>query len=223
VHAERGHRAPTLDQEVLARGGAVAEPERLDVVGARLEHAGRWTAALAVARRHLDHVPEIVAEDATQPWPLYDFRGGTSAHWGLEAGLLSPAAPLWKLRVGIHGNLLVVDGARQAAPAFVPRSEARGFLIAEAALLEGDLVLRPRVDAVAIGERFDFADRRLAGFLRVDATLVATVVGPVDLELAMRNLTDRRAPLPVVEPASGALYLDSGRMTLVGIRWNLLD
>jgi hypothetical protein len=83
--------------------------------------------------------------------------------------------------------------------------------------------LRPRVDALFVGEYHDFAGRHLDGHARVDGVLIAVMGGDMDLELRIRNLTDRRFPLAVIDPESGDLYVDSGRMSLFVIRWRFSD
>jgi hypothetical protein len=74
-----------------------------------------------------------------------------------------------------------------------------------------------------VGEHDDFAGRRLAGHARLDATVTSIMGKDADLELRFRNLLDRRYPLAVLDPATGELYVDSGRMTTVGIRWRLAN
>lgn len=218
IGASRAHRAPTLDQEVLAPGNPVAEPERHDAFTARIQREGRFSFAVIGARRHLDHQPMVSAEVRERPWPEFRFAELGSRHWEVRGALSIEGGPLG-LSTGIWGSrLFSIDDSVRQVP-FVPDGVARAFAALRLSFFDGDFVLRPRLDALLVGEQRDFGGQRLGGHTRLDGVLIAVMAGDMDLEFRLRNLTDRRYPLAVEDPVSGGLYLDSGRMGLFVLRW----
>jgi hypothetical protein len=161
----------------------------------------------------------VSAEVRQRPWPEFQFTGLRSRHWEVRGALSVEGGPAG-LAAGVSGSrLFAIDDPSGRAP-FVPEGIARAFATFRLSLFGGDFVLRPRLDALLVGELEDFAGRRLGGHTRVDGVLVAVVATDMDLEFRIRNLTDRRYPLAVVDPESGGgHYLDSGRMSLFVLRW----
>jgi hypothetical protein len=221
--ASRHHHAPTLDQEVQALGQPVAEPERRDELGLCFEHAGRWVLSAGAWRRHLGYVPTITDLTYEGPWPRFTFDTLETAHWEVAGGLLTPPVTRIRLRLGAWGSLLEIADDPRLSPAWVPRYTALAYAVAALDFFGGNLKLRPRLDVQLVGPHNDFAGFELDAYARLDGTLVAVMSQALDLELALRNMTGNRYPLPVVEPTTGGLYLDSGQNLILGLRWKLLD
>ena len=221
--AERRYGRPTLDQEVLAIGNTPADPERHDVFEVGVQASAPATLTVSLARRHLADVPFIDVTSDADPWPTFRFRGRQAAHWHSHAAVLSPPLGRFAVRLGGSIDHYALDDDPRWAPAFVPELNARGTASAELVFFGGDLVLRPRVDAVVVGERYDFAGGRLGEYLRLDMNLVAIMLGGADLELGARNLTSEFYPLAVIDPQTGLPYTDTGRNLTAGIRWRFLD
>jgi hypothetical protein len=217
----RAHRLPTLDQDVLAWGQPVAEPERHDAFSVRLNREGRLSFDVLGSRRHLDHQPLVTAVHEERPWPQFEFAEAESRHWEVRAAASIVGGPLG-FEFGVSGSrLFAIDDESDFVP-FVPEAVGRAFAALRLPVFGDDMILRPRIDLLAVGDRNDLDRRRIGGHARLDGTLVAVMGRDLDLELGIRNLTDRRYPLAVLDP-DGELYVDSGRMSFFFLRWRFLN
>lgn len=217
----RVYRPPTLDQEVLVGGQPPAEPERHDAAELWLTHQASLHADLLITRRWLAHQPVVLKETSGERSPEFEFETNELEHWELRVLFSSPTGPLG-LAAGLWGSRFFPVGGTPSLPAFASETLGRAFVTLDLDLLHDALVLRPRLEALVLGEYRDFAERRVGGHTRLDATLVAVVGRQVDLELRVRNALDRRYPLAVLDSATDELLLDSGRLILIGIRWRLI-
>jgi hypothetical protein len=205
---------------VLVRGSPVAEPERHDAATVRLDRQGPLGVGILVARRNLAHLPVVVGDSASAPTPEFEFATQENKHWEIRGVLSTPPGPYGFTLGAWASRFAMVAGE---LPAFVPEGVGRAYVALRFGFLDGDLVLRPRIDGVWVGESRDFDGGGVGHHGQLDATLVAIVGRQMDLEVRMRNALNHHYRLPVIDQATDELYLDSGRVTTVGIRWRLAN
>ncbi len=221
--------APTYDQEVLVPGNPEAIPERHDSYGVRATREGRLTFGLEGMRREITHQPFVSEDVSGEPWPQFSFVERRTRHWEVRAAFSARGGPLG-LEAGVWGSRLFADDDfgdaalfRNGVAPFVPEALGRAFASLRWSWFGGDLVVHPRIEFLAVGERGDFAGARLPGYGRLDLSVVGIVAGDADLELWTRNLLDQRYDLAVIEPTSGDPYVDSGRAAAFVFRWRFLN
>jgi outer membrane receptor protein involved in Fe transport len=163
----------------------------------------------------------VTAVHEERPWPQFEFAEAESRHWEVRVAASVVGGPLG-LEFGVSGSrLFAIDDESDFVP-FVPEAVGRVFATLRLPVFGDDMRLRPRIDLLAVGDRNDLDRQRIGGHARLDGTLVAVMGRDLDLELGIRNLTDRRYPLAVLDPA-GELYVDSGRMSFFFLRWRFLN
>ncbi len=220
----RVQHAPTYDQEVLVPENPVADPERHDSIALRVVREGLISFGVVTAWREITHQPFVTEEIHDRPWPQFAVTTSDSRHWEVRGSLSFTGGPLG-MAAGAWGSRFFNDesfGRGDLAP-FVPEEVGRAFASLRISLLGGDLVVMPRAEFLAVGDRTGLAGERLPGYGRLDAAVISVVGGDVDLEVWARNLLDRRYPLAVYDPSSGDLYADSGRMAAFALRWRFLN
>jgi len=144
---------------------------------------------------------------------VYDF--------GLLAGEALWRSPHWA--GGLEGFALARD-ASPLQPWVDPGRGGRVFVEARVALLQGDLRVRPRVEAWAIGPRESEAlpSHALAGYVTFATGLELTLADAV-LLIEGRNLEDQARPQTWVDSATGTEALGPGRELRVTFTWRLWD
>jgi hypothetical protein len=218
----RGHIEPTFDQEVLVPGSPVAEPETHDHGMVQLKREGPLAFGVRGVRRNLDHVPQVTSVSQDRPWPEFTFATTESRHWELGGTMEATFAAVGIVAGADAYRLIELDSGPGLLP-FVPEAVARAHLKWQGDLFGGDLVLMPRADLVWMGERVDFQRLPIESHARLDLTLVMVFGRDIDLEFRIRNVTNERYALAVVDPASGALGIDSGRLGFFTLRWRFLN
>jgi hypothetical protein len=221
VGGGRGLVEPTFDQEVLVPGRPIAEPEQHDQGVLRITRQGLVAFGFRAARRNLVHVPFVDSMRLTNPWPEFTFDEVESRHWELAGSAESPLP--WGFVAGIAANrLFELDQHGDRLP-FVPEAVAHAHLVWHGELFGGDFVMLPRADLLWIGERKDFGGQAIADHMRLDLTMLAVVGQDFDLELRMRNVTDERYALAVIDPTSGEPFPDTGQLIVFALRWRFLN
>jgi hypothetical protein len=218
----RGHVEPTFDQEVLVPGSPVAEPETHDQGMVQLKREGPLAFGLRAVRRNLTDVPLVTGVSEERPWPEFSFATTESRHWEWGGTVQVTLAELGLAAGADAYRLSELDSAPGPLP-FVPEALARAHLKWRGDLFGGDLVLMPRADLTWMGERVDFNRAPIPDHPRLDLTLVMVVGQDFDLEFRVRNVTDENYALAVVDPASGAHAIDSGRLGFFTLRWRFLN
>ncbi len=209
VGGGRGHVEPTFDQEVLVPGSPVAEPETHDQGMVQLKREGPLAFGVRAVRRNLSHVPQVTGVSEDRPWPEFTFETTETRHWEWGGSVEATFAGLGLVAGADAYRLTEVDSSPGPLP-FVPEAVARAHLKWQADLFGGDLVLMPRADLLWTGERADFQQLPIEDHARLDLTLVMVFGRDFDIEFRVRNVTDERYALAVVDPVSGALAIDSG-------------
>ena len=218
----RGHIAPTFDQEVLVPGSPLAEPETHDQGMVQLKREGPLAFGVRAVRRNLTDVPQVIGVSEERPWPEFAFETTESRHWEWGGTVEATFAELGIVAGADAYRLMELDSAPGPLP-FVPEAVARAHLKWQGDLFGGDLVLMPRADLTWTGERVDFQRLSIADHARLDLTLVMVVGHDFDLEFRVRNVTDQRYALAVVDPASETFAVDSGRLGFFTLRWRFLN
>ncbi len=144
---------------------------------------------------------------------VYDF--------GLLVGEALWRSPHWA--GGLEGFALARD-ASPLQPWVDPGRGGRVFAEAGMALFQGDLRIRPRVEAWAIGPRESEASpsRALPGYVSFAAGLELTL-GDAVLLIEGRSLEDRARPQTWVDAATGTEALGPGRELRTTFIWRLWD
>jgi hypothetical protein len=140
-----------------------------------------------------------------------------------DFGLLVGEAS-WRTRhwaSGLEGFALARD-ASPLQPWVDPGRGGRVFVEARASLFQGDLHVRPRIDAWAVGPRESEAapSRALPGYVTFAAGLQLTLADAV-LLIEGRNLEDRARPQTWVDLSTGSEALGPGRELRTTFTWRL--
>ena len=124
---------------------------------------------------------------------------------------------------GLEAYLLARD-ASALQPWVDPGRGGRGFLEARFSVFGGDLRLRPRVEAWAVGPRESEAvpSRTLPGYVTAAAGIEVAIAEAVVL-LEGRNLEDRAQPQTWVDRATGGEALGPGLELRLTLTWRLWD
>jgi hypothetical protein len=150
------------------------------------------------------------------------FRADPHAYdFGLMVGEARWRSPHWGF--GLEGFALAHDVTPLQA-SVDPGRGGRVFAEGGVALFQGDLRVRPRVEAWAIGPRQSEASpsRALPGYVTFAAGLELSLADAV-LLIEGRNLEDRARPQTWVDTATGAEALGPGRELRTTFTWRLWD
>ncbi len=124
---------------------------------------------------------------------------------------------------GIEGFVLARD-ASALQPQVDPARGGRVFAELSFRLFKGDLAVRPRLEAWAVGARESEASpsRPLPGYGILGAALELTIADAA-LLIEGRDLADRRGRRTWVDSVTGIEALGPGRELRVGLNWRLWD
>lgn len=144
---------------------------------------------------------------------VYDF--------GVLMGEALWRSPRWS--VGFEGFALARD-ASPLQPWVDPGRGARVFVEGRAAFFQGDLRIRPRVEAAGVGPRESEAvpERALPGYVTFAAGLELALADAA-LLIESRNLEDRARPQTWVDSATGTEALGPGRELRFTFIWRFWD
>lgn len=189
-----------------------------------LEVDGRWSKAAArisflAGRTHSRAL--VTRQPIEELWLRAGFRPETG---GYDFGLLtaSAAADARHWGAGAEGFALARDPGDQ--PRVDPGTGGRAFVEGRVRLFTGDLGVRLRGEAEAVGARESDgpAPRRLDGYVTGAASAIVTL-GDAVFSLRLRNLEDRRRAQVWMDRATGREALGPGREMLFTFTWRLFN
>ena len=207
----------------LAAGQA---PFLQDTWAGGIEAAGRAVGGARVEARFLTGRTRDRAVLGRIPLEALALRDGIrSDAKAYDFGLLSGEA-VWRWRhaaVGLEGFVLARDDS-PLQPRVDPGRGGRGFTEARFTLFRGDLHVRPRLEAGAIGPRASEAtpSRAIPGFVTLSAGLELQLEDAVVL-IEGRNLGGQVRSQVWVDPSTGVEALGSGRELRTTLTWRLWD